>query len=1746
MEMFAAVQDTEQLGVMELLNSTTPPARTDKLNNKLAEELAASRSLLEPDRPWEDLLEDSRLQVNQAQDPVQLFTPIVQTYKQKQTDDLKAGALQRIRNGENPDDVIRNLSLMKQMFDESNSWDVNVVLSAITSEAPHEWYAAMNSAADSSPYAYIQKRMAEEGRDGVDPEDFADWAGVLVWPDITAESSSMREFISGNPKLFKADSIEEVGLAYQKLDPIQKQQFWEEVAPKMFDVFDGNDLKMHTWISMVQAFDPAYEKNFNLGMDVLTAAGGTFDALQVFKFMKTGLGAKLARYKEARGSLDAVRALRNAGQTDTAAAAALGRAAEQHNALEAAKNAAPINLEGTAVETTLSVDGIAPEIQARMSTKIERLRTQEDLIREARASAAEQKAAELDLWIETESAKTGGRKAADIQEELAALKSERDFAYNNLPQASLSKVADDLQHQGNAARQAAQSEAEANLLSLDTRIKRLQDALDAHESTKLARGFSRSLKAGRVPEEFADDIARAEKQAMDAWDNAAETAESVALRADAEKLRAELGIELQSNKRLGTEELIALKEEARRLGKNSDDASRARLEEIAARYQEHQAAVRASNDLRALNSGARPAKGTSASGAAKAPTSANHAPVPEAAPTEPVATVMPDTSKVTESITRKMSGYKDGTAFIDVARSTFIRNHLDQDRAAFVQNKQTLRSYSISEAGDGTVSIAYKFDEGVEVRTYKWELDSLGNWLTEDIANSASSAFAAIAEKTLTPTAVTSAVAKDLVSNFTLAGMQSSKIFNDMLKIAKGINKDLGLTRAEADRVEQLLLLGSNDGVVFDPTVLMGSNTILGRVHSVKEVAAYLQWRAFYDNLWSVHNNAIHRALHFAGYRELVVTNLADDVAKALTGRKAAQKDASWSVAVKIPSTESRLTVGTKTAKHTAASIKDDILMLDDAGLTTAKMNLDDIAEAEHAGWELLEVHKAAGRDGFIMIRQGETVKIDQLRKTVLHYHTGYMPRVYKPGYFFVKDARGYSTLGAFKGNKEASAWIKSQGKEGEYVVVRDHQRTPEQIQSDAIDGAGGLWFMPRRSEAGLTNPATGKPLEVMDVGQSTQMYLTSIAGMLPLNEYRTGVLGQYVRAVTAAARKNNAQGFIDPSDIVRSDIKTGDAGLDKTLKYTRDYILEHIGHRTPEESMMDSVLSAAIDKMEGVPVLGGGFRNAAMWGLHSDPIARAKGAVFHAYLGGFNLAQLFVQSMNATIAISAHPQYAIPALYDALKMRTILLMDKGAIDALSVRSGVGYGDVYDDLTKLGWYDREKVQAAGMLRSGYFDSIFRQGDYSSQLNGLGGYTMQGVRTVLRTGAIPFEEGELWARLVSFSIAKRQHLASTGSKVLRDEDIQSVVQESLRINLNMQKENAAWWQKGAMGVPTQFLQVYAKFLEATMGGLFGKTHARTGGRVGLSKAESARVLAGQLALFGAIGIPFKDQIEGFVAKGFGYETDTGQPDIQSLRVEHPGIVEAYEEGLMGAFLDVWGLHLDVSERFSLLASYNDNIVASLIEVFAKSDDRLGQDGLRLDTAAPVAGVGVRLSDRIHNMWTRAWGLTHIPDPSMEDVGRMVWDLATVFSSMNNIEKVAMWQQLGYLTSRAGNPTVRWDTREMNIQTQFGALIGLSTDVEMDHWRAQAESGALKDRKDTSAMLYRQAALAYMRGDEGLAAGYYRASLDMMNNSAEFAKMRVKESQKLMDGESADERTRAELFKAWLSGYDVRSDFTGIKQ
>lgn len=156
------------------------------------------------------------------------------------------------------------------------------------------------------------------------------------------------------------------------------------------------------------------------------------------------------------------------------------------------------------------------------------------------------------------------------------------------------------------------------------------------------------------------------------------------------------------------------------------------------------------------------------------------------------------------------------------------------------------------------------------------------------------------------------------------------------------------------------------------------------------------------------------------------------------------------------------------------------------------------------------------------------------------------------------------------------------------------------------------------------------------------------------------------------------------------------------------------------------------------------------------------------------------------------------------------------------------------------------------------------------------------------------------------------------------DIQEVSQEALRMQMNLQSENAAWWQQTpGINVATQFLQVQAKFLENVMPKVLG-------GSGKWSAQEKRRAMAGQLFLYGVVGVPVAEEAVSYVAS---LNNQTPQEFIK----ENPTFTDSVNEGFVGMLASLMGAEdLAPTESFNLVAGLDDNVLANLasgaIDVF----------------------------------------------------------------------------------------------------------------------------------------------------------------------------------------------------------------------
>lgn len=251
------------------------------------------------------------------------------------------------------------------------------------------------------------------------------------------------------------------------------------------------------------------------------------------------------------------------------------------------------------------------------------------------------------------------------------------------------------------------------------------------------------------------------------------------------------------------------------------------------------------------------------------------------------------------------------------------------------------------------------------------------------------------------------------------------------------------------------------------------------------------------------------------------------------------------------------------------------------------------------------------------------------------------------------------------------------------------------------------------------------------------------------------------------------------------------------------------------------------------------------------EPSGFIRGVTFHGFLG-LNPGQLITQSMGATIAFSLNPLRFPETLMQGLGLRMALAMrnNPAALEQFAKRlGGVGI-DADDYLAMVRRFDSE----------GLFDSIFDTADFRA-LNS-GAEISEGMlrRFANNTSGFFFREGELFNRGYGFIFAANEHARRVGKRVstFTEGDWKVARTRWQAVSLRMDREAAAGFQQKAFtSVAGQFQQVTTKFYEIALG--YDKT---------FSAGERMRIIMGQVALFGAVGLPFGEFLGEQILRGLG--------------------------------------------------------------------------------------------------------------------------------------------------------------------------------------------------------------------------------------------------------------------------------------
>lgn len=233
---------------------------------------------------------------------------------------------------------------------------------------------------------------------------------------------------------------------------------------------------------------------------------------------------------------------------------------------------------------------------------------------------------------------------------------------------------------------------------------------------------------------------------------------------------------------------------------------------------------------------------------------------------------------------------------------------------------------------------------------------------------------------------------------------------------------------------------------------------------------------------------------------------------------------------------------------------------------------------------------------------------------------------------------------------------------------------------------------------------------------------------------------------------------------------------------------------------------------------------------IMKDPAQFIRSFAFHTKIGLFNPLQWFMQAQGIVHTAALE---SLPRAY------------QGAAAAFLMRGPLINPDTIRDFAKranaLGWTTEDFIESFDALRRSGFGHVGREfGNLADLENGR--VVSNGLGKALDKAGWFFKDGERLNRLTAWNASYLRWKAKNPGKQLKDQrDLQEVLNRADLLALNMSQGSNAMWQKGWIGIPTQFMSYQARLMEQMLGRR-------------LSGSERIRAFAAYSAMYGLpIGI-----------------------------------------------------------------------------------------------------------------------------------------------------------------------------------------------------------------------------------------------------------------------------------------------------
>lgn len=906
---------------------------------------------------------------------------------------------------------------------------------------------------------------------------------------------------------------------------------------------------------------------------------------------------------------------------------------------------------------------------------------------------------------------------------------------------------------------------------------------------------------------------------------------------------------------------------------------------------------------------------------------------------------------------------------------------------------------------ENTTTFSYQTkdaDGNLQDETYTLDLtlDDVGQYYQDELGSTG--------DLFLSPTVMLKGLARLDVATAERLDAQTAKVFRELTDLQKEATAPLGnllspKARASIKKVEHVLLEGDmyengdkTRGTVFDVDKLKGHYHL-----NEAEIETYYRTNRLFNNLWRLRNNTKREEMVALKFKQV---NLLDD---------------------EYSFGKPHLTEGDAVQAVARASSKQGFDVQADEVVELTKEYLEEQYALGKVLVKLPEGYNSgAGRGKYTnVLVEAESVR--ELPSVVLNRKKGYVPRISQNGDWFVKEfgdevidgqltTSPLKTLRYFDNKADAETYrqqlideaMKSVEDGGEGLTekqARNKYQSLEDREQEIIstatgkfsNGSGGL-YTAARAEDEILFGLKGDDAIRVNPYDALVRNIANISRAVPINQWRLGMEQRWINTARALTGEEINKFGEFPKSIEGT--RKG-----KFLNTMAQQIRDWQGFPTESEQFFNSVSQ----RMHEWALNGDREKVAKVtgWMRDKDPVSATRAVAFHALLGWFNPAQLWVQAQGMSIAVSINMGKNLTKTLKTTTGLTVLGEDIADVGKTRMKLAAKAAGVSEDELRTVYelWDR----------SGLADSILQTADHAAAIRGHG-IAMDALKRASDRGLFFYRGGELLNRRMSFSTALDEWQTATGRKIPSNDELKGIVDRTNNLMLNLSKANRASWQKGLLSVPTQFIQVSTKALESV-----------TGANNNFTPAERGRILAGQIALYGAAGVPLANLGVNYLIEVAGFTQD----DIDN----NPVLVKTINDGFWGfVTLGVFGVDSEVASRGSLIRGVTD-----FIDNWMYSESTVGNKLL-----GAFGAVNQRFWDQFIDDARPLFYASETMD--VIDIAKIpVMPFLSSVSTWRNGEKAVFMQQMDAILNRHGDVLIG---REFDWRESLMAAIGFQHSEE----------------------------------------------------------------------------------------------------